>query len=352
MFRLSLSAEEKAALPLFAGLCFFLSLIDVLLPKPVPFFRLGLANLALMLALDVLPAPSFFLLLLVKVAGQAMLSGTMFSYVLLFSFVGTFSSGIMMFLLNFLRKKNLISFIGVSLLGAIASNMAQLLLARFVVFGEGASLILPPLLLISLITSLILGIFANSFYINSIWYEELLTGEREIKTYEKNLYNIPKKKGELHRIIIGLGLIALLVFIDLPQIKAVIFGAGLILCIVEKIKLHIASLIFTSFFIVLLNLFPPYGYVIFQYKLFGSLPIILTRDCLIQGITKALLFEGLFYVSKWMLKAQFEVKGTLGEVISHSIFVFQRLMTCKKEIKLKNLVGSLDSVLLSLDKIS
>lgn len=104
MLRVSLEDKE---LPLFAGLCFFLSLVDVMIPKPVVFFRLGLANLALMLAMDVLSTRSFFLLLLVKVIGQAMLSGTIFSYVIIFSFIGTFSSGSVIYILNFLRKKKI-----------------------------------------------------------------------------------------------------------------------------------------------------------------------------------------------------------------------------------------------------
>lgn len=90
-----------------------------------------------------------------------------------------------MYILNFLRQKDLISFIGVSMGGALASNASQLLLARYVIFGEGAWYILPPLLLISLITSLILGVFANNFYSSSIWYESLLTGENELTPYEK-----------------------------------------------------------------------------------------------------------------------------------------------------------------------
>lgn len=348
---MSLENNKDKALPFFAGLCFFLSLIDVMLPKPIVFLRLGLANLSLMLAMDVLSCRYFFLLLIVKVIGQAMLSGTIFSYIFFFSLLGTFSSGIVMYILNFLRQKDLISFIGVSMGGALASNASQLLLARYVIFGEGAWYILPPLLLISLITSLILGVFANNFYSSSIWYESLLTGENELTPYEKNLYNIKKKKGGIYRLFIGLFLIALLIFIEIPEIKIVIFGAALVLCIVEKIKLHIFSLIFTSLFIVILNLFPPYGYVIFEYRLFNAIPLIIAKEALFQGIIKAILFEGLLYISKWMLKEEFNIGGAIGKIIKHSIYVFQRLMTCKKEIKATNLIGSLDSILLSLDKI-
>ena len=349
MFRLSL--KDKTALPYFAGLCFFLSLIDVLVPKPVPFFRLGLANIALMLSLDVLSSGAFFLLLLLKVLGQAMLSGTMFSYIIIFSFVGTFSSGTLMYLLNFLRRKNVISFLGISMLGALASNTAQFFIARFAIFGEGAYLILPLLFLISMFSSFVIGIFANSFYRSSLWYESFLTGELELKEYETNLYNINKTPAGAHRLIIGLLMIFFLVFLGLPQIKLVVFAVALVLCVLDKIRMHIVSTILTSLCIILVNLFPPFGFVIFEVHLFDMIPIILTKEALLQGIEKVILFEGLLYTSKWMLKSELKLGGTFGNLLQKSLFVFQRLMTCKKEIKITNLVGSVDSVLLSLNRL-
>ena len=347
---LGLSLKDRKALPYFAGLCFFLSLIDVLVPKPIPFFRLGLANMAVMLSLDVLSTGAFFLLLLLKVLGQAMLSGTVFSYIVLFSFAGTFASGAVMYLLNFTRKKNILSFLGMGMLGALSSNIAQFFIARFAIFGEGAYLILPPLFLISM-SSFIIGIFANSFYSSSLWYESFLTGELELKEYEANLYNINITSCGKHRLIIGLLMIFFLVFLELPQVKVVVFAVALLLCILEKIKIHIISFLLTSLCIVLVNLFPPYGFVILEVNLFNIIPIILTKEALLQGIEKAILFEGLLYTSKWMLKSELKLSGTFGELLQKSLFVFQRLMTCKKEIKMSNLVGSIDSVLLSLNKL-
>ena len=349
MLRVSLENKE---LPLFAGLCFFLSLIDVMIPKPVVFFRLGLANLAIMLAMDVLSARSFFFLLLVKVLGQAMLSGTIFSYVIIFSLIGTFSSGSIIYFLNFLRKKGWISFVGISMLGAFVSNVSQWLFARFVLFGEGAWYILPPMMLLSLITSLLIGLFANNFYLSSIWYEGLLTGEIKLTNYEKNLcISVEKKESSIHRFVVGGLLILMLMFIDLPELKIIIFASSLILCVIEKVKINIFHLIFTSLCIIIINLFPPYGYVLFEYHLFDIFPIIITKEALLQGIVKAALFEGLLCISKWMLKDDLNIRGKVGDVVKKALYVFQRLMVCKNEIKMKNLVGSLDSVLLSLDKI-
>lgn len=345
-----LSLKDDKALPFFAGFCFFLSLIDILVPKPLPFFRLGLANLAIMLSMDILSHRSFFALLLVKVLGQAMLSGTMFSYIVLFSFLGTISSAFVMYVLNFLRKKRLISFIGISMLGAFASNISQFFLARFVILGEGAYFILPPFLLISLISSVILGLVANSFYVASLWYESLLTGEIALRGYDEEK---PKEKHEKkpQRLIIGLIMIILFIMIDVPTVKVIIFGVALILCIVDRIKINVLNLVLTYACIIIFNFFPPCGYVIFKYNFFGMFNIIITKEALFNGIMKATLFEGLLYISRWMLKTHIELRCGLGSVINKSIFVFQRLITCKKEIRFSNLIGTLDSVLLSLDRI-
>ena len=43
----------------FGALCFFLSAMEYMIPKPLPFLRLGLANLPIMLAVEVLPLPAF-----------------------------------------------------------------------------------------------------------------------------------------------------------------------------------------------------------------------------------------------------------------------------------------------------
>lgn len=146
-------------------------------------------------------------------------------------------------------------------------------------------------------------------------------------------------------------LIMSLMFIDVIAIKVVVFSAAIILCIIDRIKINKMRLLLSFLCIVIINLFPPYGYVIFEYHVFNVIPIIITLEALLQGILKALLFEGLLYTSKWILKMNFSFTGTVGKIVNNSIFVFERLLSCKKEIKIHNLTGTLDSVLLSLDKI-
>ena len=81
----------------FGALCFFLSTIEYMMPKPLPFLRIGLANLPVMLALDILPLPSFLILRAIKIVGQGVITGTLFSYIFLFSAAGTISSALTMY---------------------------------------------------------------------------------------------------------------------------------------------------------------------------------------------------------------------------------------------------------------
>jgi heptaprenyl diphosphate synthase len=153
---------------LLGALCLFFSAIEYMIPKPIPFLRVGIANLPILIALDVLPVPALLLVVLLKVIGQGLIGGTLFSYVFLFSAVGSFASGLSMILFRRLLGRR-VSLVGVGVLGALFSNTAQIILARLLIFGEGAWLIAPPFLAIGTVTATILGVFAERFAARSRW---------------------------------------------------------------------------------------------------------------------------------------------------------------------------------------
>ena len=155
---------------LLGGFCFFLSTIEFIIPKPLPFIRLGLANFPLLLALDLLPFPSFMLLAAVKITGQALISGTLFSYVALFSLGGTAVSALVMFAIRRGLGRERISLIGVSVAGALASNGMTLLLAYFLVFGDSVRYMAAPVLAMGIVTGTLLGILCENFIKKSQWY--------------------------------------------------------------------------------------------------------------------------------------------------------------------------------------
>ena len=159
---------------LLSAFCLFLSTIEWLIPKPLPFMRLGISNLPIILALDLLPVPMVLVLVLLKVLGQALISGTLVSYVFLFSIAGSLSSALVMLAARHLGKQA-ISFVGVSVFGAVASNLVQILLARVFIFGEGAWLIGPPFVAMGLMTGLLLGLFCEKFATASQWFAQAKT---------------------------------------------------------------------------------------------------------------------------------------------------------------------------------
>jgi len=161
-------SERLDLVAFFAALCLLLSTVEYLIPKPMPFLRLGLANLPILLALDAFPLPYILLLILLKVLGQGLVAGTLFSYVFLFSLAGSLSSGLVM-IGSFRLLGRSISLIGVSVLGALASNIAQLVLAALLVFGRGAWLMGPPFLALGTAAGLLVGLFARKFAETSHW---------------------------------------------------------------------------------------------------------------------------------------------------------------------------------------
>ncbi|MDR1618518.1 MAG: Gx transporter family protein, partial [Treponema sp.] len=164
----------RRTLALLGALCIFLSALEYMIPKPLPFMRIGLANLPLMLALDLFPLKTYALLVLVKIAGQGIITGSFFSYVFLFSLGGSLSSAALMYLLRRLagpeRSFWRLSLAGIGAAAAFCSNGVQLVLARFLVFGEGVRYLIPPFLAAALISGFVLGMFCEAFIAKSRWY--------------------------------------------------------------------------------------------------------------------------------------------------------------------------------------
>jgi len=164
------SSGGRKTIALLGAFCLFLSTIEYMIPKPMPFMRIGIANLPLMLALDIFPFSAFLVLVGIKVLGQALITGTLFSYVFLFSLAGTSLAALSMYTLRRLAGPGRISFIGVGTMGAMVSNISQLALAWMFIFRNSVRYIAPPFLAAGLITGIALGFFCEIFTRRSRWY--------------------------------------------------------------------------------------------------------------------------------------------------------------------------------------
>ncbi len=138
----------------------------------MPFFRLGLANLPILLGLRFLRPADLVLLLLLKVLGQGLINGTLVSYVILFSLAGSVVSVFTMSMVYRYGGRH-VGLVGVSVSGALASSLVQTALAVIFIFGETARIIAPFSIGSGVVSGLVLGIFAEKFVSGSIWMQKI-----------------------------------------------------------------------------------------------------------------------------------------------------------------------------------
>lgn len=165
---MALVTERRERLYILAAFSIFLATIEYMVPKPLPFMRLGLANLPILISLTLFTPRQVLLLTLYKVLGQGLLQGTIFSYIFLFSIIGSFAGSLVMIAVYRLLGR-WAGLVGISVCGAFAGNLVRLYLARYVLFGEQVWVLAPPFLIMGLISSLLLGIFAATFLEKSSW---------------------------------------------------------------------------------------------------------------------------------------------------------------------------------------
>lgn len=348
-----------------ATLALFLSALEYLIPKPLPFLRLGIANLPLLAALTLLSGHRYALLVILKIAGQGLISGTLFSWIMVFSAGGSIAAGLAMYGLHRLAKQHL-SLVGLSVAGAFASTVAQLVLARWWIFGPGAWYIAPPFLAAGLVSGTLLGLFANSFVARSRWLAAWKEGMSEAAgTYNTGLCETteggavagtgatadsPSRILLLARAALALILSVALLFSRsiLIQVAAAVLASILLLAAGRRI--HLIPLFVMTAGIIAFNLAVPVGQVLFE---IGRFPI--TLGALETGIKKALAVEGMIFVSRWFLSTGLRLPGRFGVLAGSVLARLDRLFEAGRRTAqgiprsqwLHDPAGSIDSVLLS-----
>ncbi len=160
--------DRYDAIALMGALCLFFSTLEYLIPKPLPFFRLGLANLPILLSLSIFTPADVLLLVALKVIGQGLVNGTLASYVFLFSAAGSLASVAVMLVAHRFGSR-WVTLIGVSVFGALASNSVQITLSVTFIFGDAAWVIAPLFLGIGVASGFIVGLAAERFRARSRW---------------------------------------------------------------------------------------------------------------------------------------------------------------------------------------
>lgn len=349
--------------PFFSALCMFLAAVEYAIPKPLPFMRLGIANLPVMLSLSVMKKRETILLILFKVLAQSLITGTLFSYIAVFSVAGSFASGLGMMCIYALFGKNKISNMGLSLGGALANNAAQILMAYLFFFGENTKYIAPVLLLVGTVSGLILGLFANAFCNKSEWYKRLMEGQFSPETFATEISETQtESKTAKIQFIIALCLFPIFMLLQkilaivchkiginltpAASVKAVWICAAifLVMTLIKKHgKVRILPSVFLTIFITLFALLTPNGKILYS---IGNFRI--TEEALLTGLQKSARLVGMVFLSQFAISPRLNLPGKLGKFLHEVFAIFDSFTAEKIQFKRGKIISSLDSRLCEL----
>ncbi len=332
--------------------------------------RIGLANLPLLLALDVLSPGDFFLLALLKTLGQGIISGTLFSYVFLFSIAGTFSSAALMFVLRKIIGRRYGGFAGVGCAGAMISNGVQLVLARFLVFGVSIRYLAPPFLAAGFVSGVTLGIFCEIFCRKSRWYwrashaafgespapenkppdrgselraaDGAMAGGRERRRLRRRqIWN------ELFdsRLLFFAGVLLAGIFLFVKSMAALVimFTLFCVLAWLSGKKINFAITFFVMAGIVFFNLLVPYGKTLAELG-----PLSITQGALLAGLRKALTLEGLVMLSGACVSSGLRLPGKIGALLAEMFRLLELLRERKRVVRRGHVIEGIDSLMMEL----
>lgn len=128
------------------------------LPIPIPGARLGLSNIVILVSLIIFGFKDTFIVSVLKSVVLMLVTGSISSFI--YSISGAILSIIVMFI-AYKYFSNIFSLIGVSILGAVAHNTAQVGVAALIMSNMKIFFYLPILLLMSLFTGYFVGISSN-----------------------------------------------------------------------------------------------------------------------------------------------------------------------------------------------
>ncbi|MCL2495906.1 MAG: Gx transporter family protein [Clostridiales bacterium] len=152
--------RKIALLGVFLGYTMVISLLERMIPLSlsIPGLRLGLANVAVLLAMYLFPWSWAMLLVFMKCLTAAIFGGS--PVALFYSLGGSLLSfAVMLLLLRLLREH--ISPLGVSIAGAAFHNIGQILVACLLLQSWAVLFYLPFLLLFGLVTGAVIGILVG-----------------------------------------------------------------------------------------------------------------------------------------------------------------------------------------------
>jgi len=276
-------SQNKNQLAYLCALTLLFSYAEMILPRIVPFFRLGLANTVILLALDI-NFSSFFILSILKATAASLTAGTLFSPFFLISLLQSVMSALFMRGLYKLISRKAISLYGISVAGSAVSAVIQILLTSLYI-GNGTFALLGPMLIFNTVSGIITAFFAEKSGI-----KESISSMENSSVNLGNSFSADKQNDKTAQkgLQILFASILILTSVSVFFIKnLIVLGCAFILSLaaqkLAKRKIYLIPHISMWLFIFVSVMFLPNGKVLFK---LWSLSI--TQDALLMGAQKAL----------------------------------------------------------------
>jgi len=155
------ATQKKIHLAVLVAVGLIIFIFESFLPRPFPWTKPGLANVASLLALYWYGWPAALLVTSFRVILGALILGTIFNPAFFLS-VGGGLSAVCFMGITYQWGKNHFSMIGISVVGAFFHNLAQLTLAAFVLVKQVEIFYFMPLMLLgSVFTGIIVGLLSQ-----------------------------------------------------------------------------------------------------------------------------------------------------------------------------------------------
>lgn len=281
--RLQNDLQNKNELAYLCALTLLFSYAELILPRILPFFRLGLANTVILIALD-LNFTSYLLLSILKATAASLTGGTLFSPFFMISLLQSLASALVMRLLYKVISKKLISLYGISVAGSAVSAFIQILFTSLYI-GAGTFALLGPMLIFNTISGILTAFFCEKSGIKES-YNYIEENSAKLKTGYSDFVANEKSARKGLQIFFAAILITASVsvfFIKNLILLAFVFTISLLAQKLAKRKIFLIPHISMWFFIFISAVFLPNGKVLCKIWNFS-----ITEAALLMGLQKAL----------------------------------------------------------------
>ena len=309
--------QSRNKLAYLCALTLLFSYAEMILPRIIPFFRLGLANTVILLALELDPL-SFILLSILKATAASLTAGTLFSPFYIISLLQSLLSALLMKVLYKVISKKAVSIYGISLAGSELSAFIQIFLAALYL-GKGTYSLLGPMLIFNILSGLLTAFFCEKSGIKeSLKDFDEISFQTAGKAAKKGKVKVPKILAAIFIITLSISLFFIKNLIVLTAALLLSFTAQKL----SKRKIYLLPHLSLWLFIFFSILFIPNGKVIF--KIWN---ISLTQDALIMGIQKALTLSSVSALSQCAVSLKPGKETLLGQSLGYYKIMNDRFRT-------------------------